>query len=170
MKKIVFILISCLLVLSSCQKKGINAFIGEYSFKSSGDVFIQKGSDNNNDLIPSSFNYKLPDEIGQLEICTLDSKENTVLVVINYMDGEIITTKGTCEGQSIELKPFSRNTMKLSVYSLLSTNCVINIKATGHIYDDNTIVLDMVYDGTASIAGLSYAIHGNNIQMIATRN
>ena len=170
MKKTVLFLISCLLVLSSCQKKGINAFIGDYSFKSSGEVFIQKSSSNSSSLIPASFNFKLPDELGQLEIHTLDSKENTVIVIINYLDGEVITTEGTCEGQEIELKPFSRNAMKLSVYSILSSNCVINITATGHIYDDSTIVLDMVYDGTATIANLIYNIHGNNIQMVAVRN
>lgn len=170
MKKTILFLISSLLVLSSCQKKGINAFVGEYSFKSSGEVFVQKDPATTPNLIPASFNLTLPNEIGQLEIHTLDSKENTVVVMINYMDDEVIVTEGSCKNQDIELKEFTRNMMDFSIYSLISTNCLIDIKTTGHIYDDKTIVFDMVYDGKATIANMDFTIHGSNIQMVATRN
>lgn len=170
MKKHILILIGCLVALSSCQKSGIDAFRGDYTFKSSGEVFLQREPSGESNIIPATFNYTLPNEIGQLEIRTLDSKENTVVVVMNYMNGEVIVTQGTCEGQKIVLEEFQRNALKISIYSYVSANCIVNINATGQIYDDSTIVLDMVYDGTATIANLNYHIRGNNVQMVATRN
>lgn len=170
MKKTILILICCLVALSSCKKSGINAFRGDYTFKSSGEVFLQREPSGESNIIPATFNYTLPNEIGQLEIRTLDSKENTVVVVMNYMNDEVIVTQGTCKGQEIVLEEFQRNALKVSMYSYISTSCIVNVNATGHIYDDSTIVLDMVYDGTATIANLNYHIRGNSIQMVATRN
>ena len=93
-----------------------------------------------------------------------------MVVVINYMNGEVIVTQGKCEGQKIVLEEFQRNALKVSIYSYVSANCIVNVNATGQIYDDSTIVFDMVYDGTATIANLNYQIRGNNVQMVATRN
>lgn len=170
MKRTILILICCLVALSSCKKSGIDAFRGDYTFKSSGEVFLQREPSGESNIIPATFNYTLPNEIGQLEIRTLDSKENTVVVVMNYMNGEVIVTQGTCKGQEIVLEEFQRNALKVSMYSYISTSCIVNVNATGHIYDDSTIVLDMVYEGTATIANLNYHIRGNSIQMVATRN
>lgn len=170
MKKSIFLLLGCLLTMASCQKNGIDAFRGEYSFKTSGEVLIQRESSESSSLIPASFTVSLANEIGQMEIHTLDQKEDKVLVIINYMDDEVIVTKGVCNEQEIELEEFTRNAMNFSVYSFLSANCVVKIKATGHIYDGSTIVFDEVYDGTATIANCTYKIRGNNIRTIATRN
>ena len=170
MKRTILILICCLVALSSCKKSGIDAFRGDYTFKSSGEVFLQREPSGESNIIPATFNYTLPNEIGQLEIRTLDSKENTVVVVMNYMNGEVIVTQGTCKDQEIVLEEFQRNALKVSMYSYISTSCIVNVNATGHIYDDSTIVLDMVYEGTATIANLNYHIRGNSIQMVATRN
>lgn len=170
MKRAILILICGLIALSSCKKSGIDAFRGDYTFKSSGEVFLQREPSGEPNDLPVTFDYTLPNEIGQLEIRTLDDKENTVVVVMNYLNGEVIVTQGTCEGQEIVLEEFQRNALKVSIYSYVSTNCVINVNATGHIYDDSTIVLDMVYDGTATIANLNYRLRGNYIQLVASRN
>lgn len=171
MKKSIICLLFCLMAMASCQKSGINAFRGDYSFKSSGEVSAQRtASVINPSTIPASFNFTLPNEIGQLEIRTLDKKEKTVIAVINYMTGEVIVAHGTCEGQTITLDEFQRNALSISVDSYVSSSCVVNIKAEGHIYDDNTIVFDMVYSGTAMIANIDYNIQGDNIHMVATRN
>lgn len=170
MKRSILILVCCLVAMSSCKKSGIDAFRGDYTFKCSGEVFLQRDTSGESNVIPATFDYTLPNEIGQLEIRTLDNKENTVVVVMNYMNGEVIVTKGTCDGQEIILEEFQRNALKVSIYSYISTNCVVNVNATGHIYDDSTIVLDMVYDGTATIADLNYRLRGNNVQLVASRN
>ena len=89
---------------------------------------------------------------------------------MNYMSDEVIVVHGTCEGQTITLDEFQRNALSISVDSYVSSNCVVNVKAEGHIYDDNTIVFNMVYNGTATIANIDFKIQGDNIRMVATRN
>lgn len=171
MKKSIICLLFCLMAMASCQKSGINAFRGDYSFKSSGEVSAQRTTPIiNPSIIPPTFNFSLPNEIGQLEIRTLDKKEKTVIVVMNYMTGEVIVVQGTCEGQTITLDEFQRNALAISVDSYVSSSCIVNVKAEGRIFDDNTIVFNMVYSGTATIANLDYNIQGDNIRMVATRN
>ena len=92
------------MAMASCQKSGINAFKGDYSFKSSGEVSVQRTTTIiDTTIIPAKFNFTLPNEIGQLEIRTLDRKEKSVVVVMNYMNNEVIVVHGTCEGQTITL-------------------------------------------------------------------
>lgn len=170
MKKSIFLLLGCLITMASCQKSGIYAFRGDYSFKTSGEVSIQRESPEPTSLIPATFTVALSNDIGQMEIHTLDKKEDKVLVIINYADDEVIVTEGVCDGQEIKLEEFSRNVTNFSVYSYLSASCIVKIKATGHIYDGKTIVFDEVYDGTATIANYTYNIRGNKITTIATRN
>lgn len=171
MKKSIFCILCCLVAMASCQKSGINAFKGDYSFKSSGEVSVQRTTTIiDTTIIPAKFNFTLPNEIGQLEIRTLDRKEKSVVVVMNYMNDEVIVVHGTCEGQTITLDEYQRNALIISIDSYLSSSCVINVNAEGHIYDDNTIVFDMVYDGTATIANIDFKIQGEDIHMVATRN
>lgn len=159
------------MTMASCQKSGINAFKGDYSFKSSGEVTAQRTTTIiDPSIIPATFNFTLPNEIGQLEIRTLDKKEKTVVVVMNYMNDEVVVVHGTCEGQTITLDEFQRNALNISVDSYLSSSCVINVKAEGRIYDDNTIIFNMVYSGTATITNIDFNIQGDNIRMVATRN
>ena len=159
------------MAMASCQKSGINAFKGDYSFKSSGEVSVQRTTPIiSPSIIPATFNFTLPNEIGQLEIRTLDRKEKSVVVVMNYMNNEVIVVHGTCEGQTITLDEYQRNALSISVDSYLSSDCIINVNAEGHIYDDNTIVFDMVYDGTATIANIDFKIQGEDIHLVATRN
>lgn len=169
-KTLLLAVFCCLLTLVSCQKSGVIAFQGEYSFKTSGEVFVQRESTETPEIIPATFTVALPNEMGQMEIHTMDKSDDKVLVIISYMDGEIIVTEGVCDGQDIEIEEFTRNALNLSIYSYLSANCLVNIKATGHIYDGSTIVFDEVYDGNATIANVNYKIHGNKIKTVATRN
>ena len=171
MKKGIFCILCCLVAMVSCQKSGINAFKGDYSFKSSGEISVQRTTTIiDTTFIPAKFNFTLPNEIGQLEIRTLDRKEKSVVVVMNYMNDEVIVVNGTCDGQTITLDEYQRNALIISIDSYLSSSCVINVNAEGRIYDDNTIVFNMVYSGIASIANIVYNIQGDNIHMVATRN
>jgi hypothetical protein len=171
MKKGIFCILCCLVAMVSCQKSGINAFQGDYSFKSSGVVSVQRTTPIiSPSIVPPTFNFTLPNEIGQLEIRALDRREKSVVVVMNYMNDEVIVVNGTCDGQTITLNEFQRNGFSISVDSYVSSRCFVNVKAEGRIYDDNTIVFNMVYSGIASIANIVYNIQGDNIHMVATRN
>ena len=91
---------------------------------------------------PASFTVSLPNEIGQLEISALDNGKDSVLVVMNTMGGEVVVTHAFCKDNEIFLRDF----------------------------EDNTLILNMVYEGEAETNDRSFKIYGDDIRMAATRN
>ena len=170
MKKILIFSILCSIILCSCQKKGIDAFQGDYSFKTSGTVTVQRQASILDTVTHAAYTFNLPNEIGQLNISTLDKHNDSVLVVLNYLNGEVIVTQGYCQGQAITLKSFQRNALNLNIDAQTSVKSPIKVRAEGTIYDDNTIVFDMTYRGKVSIGMLTYKVDSDDVRMVAYRN
>ena len=167
MKKInVFLTLCCLLALVACQKKNAPLFRGDYSFKTSGSVTLDEIDPEDE---PVSYTVSLPNEIGQLEIGDLDNGKDSVLVVMNTMGGEVVVTHAFCEGNEIYLKDFTKNTLLFTGDSITLKN-EVRVQASGQMYENNTIILNMIYDGEAETAERSFTIHGDNIRMAAIRN
>ena len=171
MKKISLIII-CLVALASCKKSGVDLFVGDYSFKTSGEISImaQAVIDSSNIIIPAEMNVSLSNDIGQLNISASDQKNDEVIVVLNYLNGDVVVTKGTCDGKTIELHEFQRNTLPISINTFLtSSSTYITVGATGQMYDD-MIIFDMTYQGRATIGSVTYKIQDKDIKMVAYRN
>lgn len=168
MKKtsILLLAICCLLTLASCQKKGAPQFLGDYSFKTSGSVTARSTYTLNH----KEFDITLKNEIGQLQISSLDKKNDSVVVVMNYMDGDVIVTHAYCHDNEIVLKKFKRNALNLSFDGSFEIKCKVDVLAKGTIYDDNTLIFNMIYDGAAVLGPITYDLYGNDIRMVATRN
>ena len=167
MKKISLLFaIICLLALSSCQKRGINLFRGDYSFKTSGSVTAKRANATN----PAEFNITLDSEIGQLQIAKLDRKNDSLVVVMNYLNGDVVVTHAYCKGQNITFKEFKHNSLKVSIDGNIDMLCEVNVKAIGTMYDENTLILNMTYKGIAGVGNLKYDLYGDDIKMVATRN
>ena len=166
MKKISILLsVFCLIVLASCQKKNAPLFRGDYSFKTSGSVTL-------NEIVtdePASYTVGLPNEIGQLEISELGNGKDSVLVVMNTMGGEVVVTHAFCKDNEIFLKDFTKNTLLFTSDSLTLKND-LRVHATGQMYEDNTLIINMVYDGEAETNERSFKVYGDNIRMAAIRN
>ena len=167
MKRIIFILFFALMALASCQKKNAPLFRGDYSFKTSGSVTLEE-------IVPQgetgeTFTVGLPNEIGQLEISTLDNGKDSVLVVMNTMGGEVVVTHAFCKDNEIFLKDFMKNTLLFTGDSLTLKND-LRVKASGKMYEDNTLILNMVYEGEAESNERSFKIYGDGIRMAAIRN
>ena len=155
------------MVMVACQKKNSPLFRGDYSFKTSGSVVLDEivFEDEEGD----SFTVSLPNEIGQLEISDLDNGKDSVLVVMNTMGGEVVVTHAFCEGNEIFLKDFSKNTLLFTGDSITLKN-EVRVQASGQMYEDNTLILNMIYDGEAETNERNFTIHGDNIRMAAIRN
>ena len=168
MKKISILLsVFCLIVLASCQKKNAPLFRGDYSFKTSGSVTLEE-------IVPQgetgeTFTVSLPNEIGQLEISALDNGKDSVLVVMNTMGGEVVVTHAFCNDNKIFLKDFKKNTLLFTGDSLTLKND-LRVHATGQMYEDNTLIINMVYDGEAETNERSFKVFGDDIRMAAIRN
>ena len=166
MKRIIPILFCAFLALASCQKKNAPLFRGDYSFKTSGSVTL---NEINAEDEPASFTVSLPNEIGQLEISALDNGKDSVLVVMNTMGGEVVVTHALCQDNKIFLRDFKKNTLLFTGDSLTLKN-ELRVHASGQMYEDNTLILNMTYEGEAETNERSFKIYGDDIRMAATRN
>ena len=166
MKKTLLI-ICCLMALAACQKKNAPLFRGDYSFKTSGNVVLDEivSEDEEGD----SFTVSLPNEIGQLEIKDLDNGKDSVLVVMNTMGGEVVVTHAFCKDNEIFLRDFKKNTLLFTGDSLTLKND-LRVKASGKMYEENTLILNMTYQGEAESNERNFKIYGDDIRMAATRN
>lgn len=169
MKKSIFFLFCCLAALTSCQKSGMHLFRGDYSYKISGSVTLDEILPAGDPTEPTSFTVNLINEIGQMEISALGNEKDSLLIVMNTMGGEVIVTHAFCEGNEIFLQDFTKNSLLFSGDSIVLKND-LNVHASGQMYEDKTIVINMVYDGEAETAERDFMIHGDNIRMAATRN
>ena len=168
MKKISILLsVCCLIALASCQKKNAPLFRGDYSFKTSGSVTLDEIVTNGEE--GDSFTVSLPNEIGQLEISDLGNGKDSVLVVMNTMGGEVVVTHAFCKDNEIFLKDFTKNTLLFTGDSLTLKND-LRVHATGQMYEDNTLILNMIYEGEAETNERTFEIYGDNIRMAAIRN
>ena len=166
MKRIIPILFCCLMALAACQKKNAPLFRGDYSFKTSGSVTLNE-IDAEDD--PASFTVSLPNEIGQLEISALDNGKDSVLVVMNTMGGEVVVTHAFCKDNEIFLRDFKKNTLLFTGDSITLKN-ELRVKASGQMYEDNTLILNMTYEGEAETNERNFKIYGDDIRMAAIRN
>ena len=166
MKRIIPILFCAFLALASCQKKNAPLFRGDYSFKTSGSVTL---NEINAEDEPASFTVSLPNEIGQLEISALDNGKDSVLVVMNTMGGEVVVTRACCKDNKIFLRDFKKNTLLFTGDSLTLKN-ELRVQASGQMYEDNTLILNMTYEGEAETNERSFKIYGDDIRMAAIRN
>lgn len=165
-KTSILLTLCCLMVLSACQKKNAQLFRGDYSFKTSGNVTAKRVNTSDS----AEFNITLNNEIGQLQIASLNKKHDSLVVVMNYMNGDVVVTHACCQGQNISLKEFKHNSLKVSFDGNIDMLCEVNVNANGTMYDENTLILNMTYNGVASVENLKYNLYGDDIKMVATRN
>ena len=166
MKKSIFLILCGLIAFTSCQKKNAPLFRGDYSFKTSGSVTLDEIDTEDE---PASYTVSLPNEIGQLEIKNLDNGKDSVLVVMNTMGGEVVVTHAYCKDNEIFLRDFKKNTLLFTGDSLNLKND-LRVRASGQMYEDNTLILNMIYEGEAETDDRSFTIYGDDIRMAATRN
>lgn len=165
-KALLFIALSCVF-FSSCQKSNIDTFRGDYSFKTSGSVTIQRQA--NDSVEAATFTLVLPNDIGQLEIVTLDKSQDSVIVIMNHLNGEVTLTHGHCGDGQLVLNEFQRDNIEFNL-DQVNFKAPVKIKAVGHCYDGNTLLFNMTYRGKAEVDQLSYTIEGDDIRMVAYRN
>ncbi|MCR4849292.1 MAG: hypothetical protein K5920_10655 [Bacteroidales bacterium] len=172
MKRIFPLLICTLVLMTSCHKSGIKLFSGDYSFKTSGEVYIVAEAEVQGDdiIIPGALVVSLINEMGQLNISVSDKDNDEVIVVINHLNGDVVTTTGTCNGNTIELDEFQRYTLPVSVSTWTGMNATITVRGTGHIYEDDMIVFDMSYTGKGTLGDVTYVIKDKDVRMVAYRN
>ena len=164
--RLILFVFCAFLALASCQKKNAPLFRGDYSFKTSGSVTLDEI---NAEDEPDSYTVSLPNEIGQLEISDLGNGRDSVVVVMNTMGGEVVVTHAFCKDNEIFLRDFKKNTLLFAGDSLTLKND-LRVHASGQMYEDNTLILNMTYEGEAETNERSFKIYGDDIRTVAIRN
>jgi len=165
MKKILILLFS-LALLTSCHKKGIPLFTGDYSYKMSGSVEL---SPTDASLL-EPIQLDITNEIGNLQISKLDKKDGSVVVVMNAINGNLATATAYCNGKEIVFDEFEHRLKLTNIASGINTNCNVSVEAKGTMYDDNTIIINASFSGEHTYLGNEYTINGDDILMVAYRN
>ena len=156
------LMLSCLF-LSSCQKEGVKVFKGDYTYKTSGKITVSIGG------IPNPVN--LLNKTGQMDIIDI-GEEDRVMVVKTSLTGNVTSGYATIDGDQIAFDPVTFNeTLILLVENGTAT---ITSRASGKIYDDNTIIINETYDGTfagqGSFLNVTGTISSDSVLTVAERN
>ena len=171
-KTLIFLMIALVfMAIVSCQKDA-DPFVGDYSFKTSGEITftMETHTDSSDFFLPALINLNLTNDIGQLNISHDDDNSYRVAVVINYLNGDVIVTSGSCDGKTIQLDEYRRQIIPISVNPLLTDNFYVKVQATGHIYDNDMIIFDMSYKGKVTIGPATFNIKDKDVKMVAYRN
>lgn len=156
------LLLGVICMACSCHNE-VRPLTGSYSFKTSGYVEVKDGS-----VITTKV---LPDEIGTLDLISLNNKDS-LLAVFNPVAGPVSQTQGRVANDSIVLQPYQR-TVQL-VYTSEKDNdfdvdlgfldkqsnaesFIVTVESVGQVYD-NTIIFNSQWtgvnlDGTKTITG-----------------
>lgn len=127
MRKISLVLLTTIIAisLSSCEKNHTKAFVGDYTFKTSGSIELI--TDNTSNII------NLTNKIGQLNI--IDIGDNSkVMVVKDILGGEVYTYEATCNDDEIFFDPITTD-KEITLASAIGTLEITSV-ATGKLYFD----------------------------------
>lgn len=162
--KIMVPLIMVCLLLASCKKEGVKVFEGEYTYKTSGNVVVTINGTN----IPVS----LINHTGQLDIIDI-GEDDKVQIVKTSLEGNVSTYNATINDDEIGFDPTTFSEIIVLGTSGAYGTGIITSKATGKIYNKNTIIINEVYQGTyigSDSLHTMGTIYGDNVLTVADRN
>ena len=164
-----------LMSLISCEKEGVKLFDGNYSFKTSGILTVERTakvseSDASAGIldIPDgnrTFRLALTSESGQMNV--IKTGDNSVIVTMNVVGGDAFVFSGKAEGKVLTLDPAVRfvsfrdgaNTVSLEV----------TVSGTAEKYDD-VAVFTLEYTGGGETTLYDYKILASEVKCVAKLN
>jgi len=162
-KMVAPLMLACLLLVS-CKKEGVKVFEGDYTYKTSGNVVVKINGMN----IPVS----LINHTGQLDIIDI-GEDDKVQIVKTSLEGNVSTYNATINDDEIDFDPTTFTEIIMLGTSGSYGIGIITSKATGKIYNKNTIIINEVYQGTyinSDSLNTMGTIYGDNVLTVADRN
>lgn len=184
-----------LMSLSSCEKEGVKLFDGNYSFKTSGTVTMQRtlkdsGSGESSaqvlddtdfpdidipdiDLPDINFpnegdgtvDVKLSTESGQMNI--IRTGDDSVWVTMNIVGGDALTFNATAEGKSLTLEPTTR--MMSFRDGTRTVSIKVTVSGTAEKHDD-VAIFTLEYSGKGETTLYDYEIRESDVKCVAKVN
>lgn len=164
-----------LMSLISCEKEGVKLFDGNYSFKTSGILTVERTakvseSDASAGIldIPDgnrTFRLALTSESGQMNV--IKTGDNSVIVTMNVVGGDAFVFSGKAEGKVLTLDPAVRFVSFRDGASTVSLEITVSGTAEKH---DDVAVFTLEYTGGGETTLYDYKILASEVKCVAKLN
>lgn len=161
-------------LFSSCNRE-VKPFVGDYSYKISGNVCrITPKVTNGNEYDTT---YQMVTQRGQMKVMRdMQRGENHLLVTLNEMNGGVCTLSATVRGDSLFFDPYTF-VLSLPVASDLPTelpsnlqNLVYEVQATGAGFVNRNMILMKHQWSGVKVSNNKATLKGNDMTFVAERN
>lgn len=164
-----------LMSLISCEKEGVKLFDGNYSFKTSGILTIERTakvseSDASAGIldIPDgnrTFRLALTSESGQMNVIKIG--DNSVIVTMNVVGGDAFVFSGKAEGKVLTLDPAVRFVSFRDGANTVSLEITVSGTAEKH---DDVAIFTLEYTGGGETTLYDYKILASEVKCVAKLN
>lgn len=164
-----------LMSLISCEKEGVKLFDGNYSFKTSGILTVERTakvseSDASAGIldIPDgnrTFRLALTSESGQMNV--IKTEDNSVIVTMNVVGGDAFVFSGKAEGKVLTLDPAVRFVSFRDGANTVSLEITVSGTAEKH---DDVAVFTLEYTGGGETTLYDYKILASEVKCVAKLN
>lgn len=164
-----------LMSLISCEKEGVKLFDGNYSFKTSGILTVERTakvseSDASAGIldIPDgnrTFRLALTSESGQMNI--IKAGDNSVIVTMNIVGGDALVFNGKAEGKVLTLDPAVRFLSFRDGANTVSLEITVSGTAEKH---DDVAIFTLEYTGGGETTLYDYKILASEVKCVAKLN
>ena len=167
--------VASLMSLISCEKEGVKVFDGNYSFKTSGILTVERTakvseSDASAGIldIPDgnrTFRLALTSESGQMNV--IKTGDNSVIVTMNVVGGDAFVFSGKAEGKVLTLDPAVRFVSFRDGANTVSLEVTVSGTAEKH---DDVAVFTLEYTGGGETTLYDYKILASEVKCVAKLN
>lgn len=164
-----------LMSLISCEKEGVKLFDGNYSFKTSGILTVERTakvseSDASAGIldIPDgnrTFRLALTSESGQMNV--VKTGDNSVIVTMNVVGGDAFVFSGKAEGKVLTLDPAVRFVSFRDGANTVSLEITVSGTAEKH---DDVAIFTLEYTGGGETTLYDYKILASEVKCVAKLN
>lgn len=164
-----------LMSLISCEKEGVKLFDGNYSFKTSGILTVERTakvseSDASAGIldIPDgnrTFRLALTSESGQMNV--IKTGDNSVIVTMNIVGGDALVFNGKAEGKVLTLDPAVRFLSFRDGANTVSLEITVSGTAEKH---DDVAIFTLEYTGGGETTLYDYKILASEVKCVAKLN
>lgn len=156
--------VASLLSFCSCEKEGVKLFDGNYSFKTSGILTIERTA---KDFPDGNRTFKLPltSESGQMNI--IKTGDNSVIVTMNIVGGDALVFNGKAEGKVLTLDPAVRFLSFRDGANTVSLEITVSGTAEKH---DDVAIFTLEYTGGGETTLYDYKILASEVKCVAKLN
>lgn len=164
-----------LMSLISCEKEGVKLFDGNYSFKTSGILTVERTAKVSEsdasagilDIPDGNRTFKLPltSESGQMNI--IKTGDNSVIVTMNIVGGDALVFNGKAEGKVLTLDPAVRFVSFRDGANTVSLEITVSGTAEKH---DDVAIFTLEYTGGGETTLYDYKILASEVKCVAKLN